>query len=76
MTTTSPNQTPAAALAALVAAGVAAYEASLPDFARGPQESEEPLPVITLSDELPAGRLRGHHGRPLPDPHRAARRVA
>jgi len=49
---TSPDTSPADVLRAIVAAGVAAYQNSLPDYARGPVADTEPTaPNITIADD-------------------------
>lgn len=53
MTNTLPNTNAAAdTLAAIIAAGVARYQASLPDFVRGPLADVEPItPNVSAVDE-------------------------
>lgn len=49
------DTSPADALAAIIAAGVARYESTLPDFARAPiADIEAPQPIITLGEERQA----------------------
>jgi hypothetical protein len=61
MTTTTANTSPADALAAIIARGVARYQESLPDFARDAQ------PLVTLPDFA-----RPHSELPEPEPNVSA----
>jgi len=67
MTTTTPNQTPADILASIIAAGVARYVESLPDFARPgvPHFYGEPVTDEEAAVEFNVSRVTEERQREL-----------